>query len=437
MKSNRLTRLMLLALFTTGTIPELLVAQEQQEHNKKLPRYRVIDLGTLGGTISDALGVSNRGWVAGWSYLPGDANLHALLWRKGVKTDLGTLGGPNSSTFTNSSVNERGEVVGAAETSALDPLGENFFLCGFNDGLLCLPFMWQDGAMRPLPTLGGNNGVAFAINDRGGVVGTAENNTPDPTCVAPQVLQFKPVIWEENRIQELPTVSGDPDGVAFAINDRGQAVGVSADCTLTPGHTLLWQDGKVTDMGTLGGLALAPSDINNEGQVVGTAFVPNGPNVEAFLWQHGVVRGLGTLPGDASSSGNAINDKGQVIGQSVDMNSHFHGFIWQGGVMTDLNTLIPADSGLDLVDPQDINSRGEIVGQAVQKNSGAFHAFLIIPCDEEANKEGCEDQANGAIAPDHKIGDNPQVVLPENVRKLLQPRLSHRYRFTGLGMERD
>ena len=65
--------------------------------------------------------------------------------------------------------------MGAAETSAVDPLGENFFLCGFNDGLLCLPFLWQDGAMRPLPTLGGNNGVAFEINDRGGVVGRAEN----------------------------------------------------------------------------------------------------------------------------------------------------------------------------------------------------------------------------------------------------------------------
>jgi probable HAF family extracellular repeat protein len=185
MKSNKLTCLMLLALFTTGTIPELLAAQEQQEHNKKLPRYRVIDLGTLGGTFSDALGVSNRGWVAGWSFLPGDANLHALLWRKGLKTDLGTLGGPNSSTFTNSSVNERGEVVGAAESSALDPLGENFFLC-FNDGLLCLPFMWQDGVMRSLPTLGGNNGVTFAINNSGGVVGTTENTTPHTTCVAPK-----------------------------------------------------------------------------------------------------------------------------------------------------------------------------------------------------------------------------------------------------------
>jgi probable HAF family extracellular repeat protein len=365
--------------------------------------------------------------------------MHALLWRKGVKTDLGTLGGPNSTPngfMTSSSVGQRGEIVGAAESSSPDPLGENFFLCGFNDGLLCLPFLWEDGVMTPLPTLGGNNGAAFQINNRGQVVGGAENTTHDPTCVAPQVLHFKPVIWEEGEIHELPTVAGDPDGVAFAINDRGQAVGVSADCTLTPGHALLWHEGKAIDMGTLGGLALAPSDINNEGQVVGVAFVPNGPNVEAFLWQHGYVRGLGTLPGDASSSGNAVNDKGQIIGQSVDVNNNGRGFIWQDGVMTDLNTLISADSNLYLVDPQDINAGGEIVGGAVQKSTGAFHAFLAIPCDREGDKEGC-DQADGAIATGHKVGENPQVVLPENVRNLLQQRLSHRYRFAGLGTEGD
>ena len=84
----------------------------------------------------------------------------------------------------------------------------------------------------------------------------------------------------------------------------------------------------MTDIGTLRGLALAPSDINNEGQVVGVAFVPNGSNVETFLWHRGFVRGLGTLRGDAWSSGNAINDKGQIIGQSVDANNNGRGFIW-------------------------------------------------------------------------------------------------------------
>jgi probable HAF family extracellular repeat protein len=390
----------------------------------------------LGGTFSDALGINSRGWVTGLSTLPSDASVHALLWRKGVKTDLGTLGGPNSTPnafMTSSSVSQRGEIVGAAESSAADPLGENFFLCNFNDGLLCLPFLWQEGAMTPLPTLGGNNGAAFQINNRSQAVGAAENTTHDPTCVAPQVLQFKPVIWEEGAIQELPTISGDLDGVAFAINNRGQAVGVSTDCTLTPGHALLWREGKATDMGTLRGLALAPSDINNHGQVVGTAF-DNNNNNRAFLWQNGVAIDLGTLPRDVMGHANAINDEGQIIGQSVDANNNGRGFIWQNGVMTDLNTLIRADSSLYLVDPQDINARGEIVGGAIQKSTGAFHAFLAIPCDEEAAKDGCEDQADGTLAPGRTIGDKSPYALPKNVRTLFQRRLGRLYRFTGLGM---
>ena len=196
MKRSLTAATTVVTLFAALVGPARLAAQ--QERNNRLPHYRVTDLGTMGGTFSDALGINSKGWVTGLSTLPGDASLHALLWRKGVKTDLGTLGGPNSTPNgfrASSSVSVRGEIVGAAESSAADPLGENFFLCNFNDGLglLCLPFLWQEGAMTPLPTLGGNNGAAFQINNRGQAVGGAENTTHDPTCVAPQVLQFKPV----------------------------------------------------------------------------------------------------------------------------------------------------------------------------------------------------------------------------------------------------
>lgn len=59
------------------------------------------------------------------------------------------------------------------------------------------------------------------------MAGFAENTISDPTRVAPQVLQFKPVIWEKGEIQELPTFPADPDGEALAINDNGQVVGLS------------------------------------------------------------------------------------------------------------------------------------------------------------------------------------------------------------------
>src|SRR5215469_17972556 len=60
-------------------------------------RYHVKDLGTLGGTSSNAIGVNNRGQVNGFSTLPGNQQTHAVFWINGLKIDLGTLGGPNSS----------------------------------------------------------------------------------------------------------------------------------------------------------------------------------------------------------------------------------------------------------------------------------------------------------------------------------------------------
>jgi probable HAF family extracellular repeat protein len=406
---------------TLLAMPICLAAEVNQEHHKGRLRYRVVDLGTLGGTFSDALSTSNKGWVAGFAAGPRDASIHAFLRREGAKTDLGTFGGPNSTPnifMTSSSVSRKGEIVGAAESSVADPLGEDF--CFFGTHLICLPFLWQDGVMTQLATLGGNNGAAFQINDRGQAVGEAENTTHDSTCNPPQVLQFKPVIWEEGNIQELPTFAGDPDGIAFAINDRGQAVGVSADCSLTPGHALLWQNGKATDMGTLGGLALAPSDLNNRAQVVGNAF--NNTRNRAFLWQSGMAKDLGTLRGDVMGHGNAINDKGQVVGQSCDVNNNCRAFIWQHGVMTDLNSLVSSGSGLYLVDPQDINAHGEIVGGAVQKRTNAFHAFLAIPCDRDhANAEGCKDRDESATAGTHASQAahvaSSRIVVPSRVRE--------------------
>jgi probable HAF family extracellular repeat protein len=96
-------------------MPLCSAAQVNQEHEKGRPRYRVVDLGTLGGTFSDALGVSNKGWVAGFAAVPGDTSIHAFLRREGAKTDLGTFGGPNSTPnifMTSSSVSGRGEIVG-------------------------------------------------------------------------------------------------------------------------------------------------------------------------------------------------------------------------------------------------------------------------------------------------------------------------------------
>ena len=283
-------------LFAALALPLRLAAQDKQDHNQlRHARYAITDLGTLGGTFSAASGVNNEREVVGFSTLPGDAAGRVFLWQKGVMTDLGTLGGLNSIDLGTNPINNRGAVVGSSNTATPDPNGEDF--CFDTAGDTCLPFVWQHGVMTPLPLFGGVNGAAFQSNNRGQIVGAAENSTHDPTCPPPQVLQLRAAIWEKGQVRELPPFPGDPDAVAGAINDKGQAVGGSGPCTIIFGnsfHALLWENGRPIDLGNLGGASgHAANQVNNRGQIVGQSGRPDGL-VHAFLWENGVMTDLGT-----------------------------------------------------------------------------------------------------------------------------------------------
>ena len=366
------------------------------------PRYRVIELGTLGGTYSQTFYVTNNGVASGEASLA-DGNWHAILYQGRFKRDLGTLGGLNSSAF--GSPNALGQVVGEAETSHSDPNGEDF--CGFFasgaplSGKTCRGFLWEDGWMIPLPTLGGHNSAASAINNRGQIAGNAETAETDSTCPPYdpakgqyQVLQDKPVVWENGHIQELPTYGGDPDGFAIAINDHGQVAGASGACStfnvinglyLAPTHALLWDHGKVTNLGSLGGnFGNQAHNMNNRGEVVGTSDLAGDTVFHGFVWsQSRGMRDIPPLPGDMYSVALAINDAGEVGGVSIDATfTTLRAFVVVDGVPTDLNTLISADSSLQLQTACGINSRGEITGLAVEKSTGQYRGYLAIPSAE-------------------------------------------------------
>lgn len=389
MKFRTLKGVIAVTLFSALAAPVQLAAQEMK--NNPHHRYSVVSLVSLGGTMSGASSVNDRGWVSGFSTLPGDQTQHAVLWRNGQKFDLGTLGGPNSSVSWPN--HNRRTVVGIAETSDIDPLGETWSCAAFfpnSTGHICLGFVWQHGVMSPLPTLGGNNGYAAGANNLGQVVGWAETPVHDPTCIAPQVLQFQAVIWGPRRgqIQQLPPLEGDPDSAATAINDRGQVVGISGTCyravgALSAKHAVLWEDGKAIDIGNLGGIAWnTPAAINNRGDVAGFSDLPGDdpdhPNFHAFFWtKRDGIQDLGTLPGDRLSLAFGVNDRGQVVGESIGSNGR-RAFLWQRGVMTDLNTLVPQGSPL-LLYANDINDEGEIVGQAHDQSTGESIAFVALP----------------------------------------------------------
>ena len=202
-----------------------LVAQVGGAHR----HYRVISLGVpLGGSASSTAAINDQGWIAGTSNLTGDLDQHAVLWIYGFALDLGTLGGPNSSVLW-PGVNELGQTVGISDTAHTDPYGESWscgaFLPASHQGHTCVGFLWQWGRMTALPTLGGNNGFATGIDNHGQAVGWAENTVHDPTCVAPQVLQFEAVTYgpQPGQIQELQPYGTDPDGAATDINEIGRA----------------------------------------------------------------------------------------------------------------------------------------------------------------------------------------------------------------------
>jgi len=402
-KSRCLPLLIATALIAALAVPACLAAQDWTQ---RLPRYTVTDLGTLGGTYSIAGGLSNTGWVEGWSLMPGDTTRHPFLWRMGKMIDLGTLGGLTADAGYRP--NNNGNVGGASSTGAQDPYAENF--CGWGTEQICLPILWLNDRkeMTLLPTLGGNNGWAAGVNDFSQVAGVAENTTEEPTCAGTsQVWQFKPVIWTEGQIHKLPTFPGDPIGMAWGINYWGQAAGFSGNCT-TVLHALLWQDSRAIDLGNLGGTINNEGvDINDLGQVVGNSDLAGDTTMHGFLWQRSTgMIDLGTLPGDAGSDADGINNLGQIVGGSWDADGNDSAYIWQNGVMTDLNTLIPADSPLYLIEATGtINDKGQIAGIALQIGTGEVHAFLLTPA-----------------AMYWPVTEKPRVGLPEHVRRLVQQR---------------
>ena len=355
------------------------------------------------GTSSAGFSINNRGWVAGRSNLQGDQIRHATLWRDGVLTDLGTLGDPQT---RNSAVrwpvkSNSGLITGISQTDKPDPNNENwscsaFFPAATASGYQCLGFKWKNGVMTPLPTLGGTHGFAAGANDAGRIVGWAENTVHDSECEAPQVLQFRPVVWGPNddQIQELPLPAGDSSGAATAINNRGQIVGISGICDqaigrFTARHAVLWDNGQVFDIGNLGGVAWhTPNAINLDGDIVGFSNFDADDGGEyhphAFLWtEDGGIRDLDTLPApfDDNSDAWGINRWGQAVGRSCDVDGNCHAFLWQDGTMTDLNCLVdpecePEDT---LIAAFDIDDFGRITGQVFDDEAGAFVAFLATP----------------------------------------------------------
>lgn len=443
MHPRMLTYLTATLLFAALAVPVRL-AQAQQK-NKQLPRYYVFNLGAPNGGFAGANSINNLGWISGGANLTGNNVVNAELW-VGTPIDLGTLGGSNSNvSWPNHST--KGEIVGIAETAQPNPYGEPwscfaFFPSTTPTGDVCLGFAWQDGVMTGLPPLpGGYDSYAASVNNKGQIVGWAEDGILDPTCnhASGQFLQFEAVIWgpKLTEMTQLPPYPGDPDSAATAINNQGQIVGISGLCSNAVGgasakHALLWENGKPIDLGNIGGGAWnTPSSLNEHGQIVGFANTSGDENAGfapvAWLWsQASGMQPLPLLSGDKNSIASDINEKGQIVGQSAGPNDGPIGeraFLYENGMMMDMNALIQPDTSLYLTNGEGINDSGEIVGTAFDANSGLLVAFLAVPA------YGGASQAVSSKARDESSSRVP--IDSETVRK--QQTGFSRLAFSGAG----
>src|SRR6266700_2609213 len=379
-----------------GLLP---VHAQGQVQAKAKTQYNVSTLPAFGGTSSGGNSINDQSWAAGYSRLP-DRNRHATLWRNGVLSNLGTLGGPNSSVTWNVK-NTAGIIVGISQTADPQLLGESWSSAAFystlnNVGYINLGFVWQQGQMRGLPNFpGGNNGFATGANNLGQVVGWAENGVHDTTCCCTQVLQFRPAMWTlgPDQIHELPLITGDTSGAATAINDNGQIVGISGICDQAVGrhtarHAVLWENGGVTDIGNLGAQWWnTPTAINQHGDVVGFAGDPafvEGDILHAFIWtKDNGIKALkplrGRVPQHVDSEAYGINERRQVVGVSCDADGvDCRAVIWDHDVYpTDLNDF-KGDYSARLETAKDINNLREITGRAID-STGVRTAYKAVP----------------------------------------------------------
>jgi probable HAF family extracellular repeat protein len=394
--------------------------------------YKVQDLGVQhGDNLGMPMGLNNYGWTLNMEQFLHPFSLStAQPAARGTDSitigelnlELGTLGGKNSS-INWGGINDRGEAVGMSETSVPDPNGED--ICGFGTHLTCLPFLWQNGVMSALPTVGGNNGQASAINNSGQIAGYAENGIVDSTC-QPGTENFfmveLPVLWEKvhGKIQAhaLHPYGNDPDGQALGINNQGQAVGYSGNCTAVH-YAVLWESLTATPLPNLGNPFAVAYAINGRGQIVGQGVNSDGTPL-AVLWQNNTVTSLGggdLPPGDVASFATSINNRGQAVGSSFDSTGSWsHGLLWQNGVMIDLNTVFPASDHLFVVSASNINESGQIAGMALVMHGSQLenvvHGFLATPVNEDMGKSVAD-----------VAGTHPTINLPAaNVGKQLSPR---------------
>jgi probable HAF family extracellular repeat protein len=333
------------------------VAFTQPAAQPILLRYTITDPGDLPECVYTALAsINNQGKVVGYAYKGVghgvDMMGHAFLWENGKMTPLRTLGGKYNHAI---GINNRDEIIGDAD----------------NNDKQTLPVIWRNGGKdRPIP-LSTTNGYAACINDKGVIVGSDEaiflwtmgNRAP---------LGFP--LWKDHFYRPVAINSqGDIAGYVSGPPDIG--------FTATPESSFFYQAGKIHDLETLGGARCQCKGMNEAGIMVGWA--TNIRNKQrACLWKEGKAQEL-IAPDVQSSEASGINNNGDIVGFYITTKEKWKACLWKDGRAIDLNTCLPPGSGWELFDATGINDAGQIIGTGYHKNKQ--RSFILTPLAKRKN----------------------------------------------------
>jgi probable HAF family extracellular repeat protein len=194
-----------------------------------------------------------------------------------------------------------------------------------------------------LGTLGGPGSYLIfsssTINNDGVVTGTADTTIPDPYapfCFSPECLVTHTFQWQDGTLTDLGSLPGVNGSIPSAINASGAIAGIAENGAIDPAtgfaeyDGVVWKDGQIIDLGTFGGAFSWAGGINDAGQVTGLA--------------------LTTVPDSFDLGDLCFNNP---------FATQLLAFIWNGGALQNLGTLGGPDScGVW------INQKGQVAGMS-------------------------------------------------------------------------
>lgn len=235
--------------------------------------------------------INNKGQLVEWSSIADTLSRISYLYDSttGMSSALSEVFLSNDIALP-LGINDSGYIVGVYASNMEDSSGTGLIdtpgsISGINIG-----------------TLGGATASPNAINNSELVVGSSYT----PSGAVHAFLYS----YGTGIMQDLGTLyPADAGSSATAVNDLGQIVGTSGT------HGFLY-NGKMIDLGSLGGTSVVPKAINRFGQIVGNALLADGTTRHAFLYANGAMVDLNSqidsALGITLTDAVGINDSGVI-----------------------------------------------------------------------------------------------------------------------------